>query len=241
MMRVLVVGGGGREQAIAWACAATATRSQIAADLGDASPATVDLVILGPEAALDRGHRPTSAPGGRSRASDPTAELARLESSKGYSRELAETLGIPGPPTAGSTRREPAIEWFRSIGRSVVVKHDGLAAGKGVIVPADDDETIEAIRTTAALGPFVLEERLHGPECSLLALCDGTVGVRFRSPRTTSASARATPARTPAGWVPTPRLRCRTAATSWWRRSSSRSSTTSPPLARRTSACCTRG
>ena len=85
-------------------------------------------------------------------------------------------LHIPGPAYRRFDSAEPAIEWFRSIGRSVVVKLDGLAAGKGVIVPADDDETIESIRTTAALGPFVLEERLHGPECSLLVLCDGTVG-----------------------------------------------------------------
>jgi phosphoribosylaminoimidazole synthetase len=71
----------------------------------------------------------------------------------------------------------PAIEWFGAFGRPVVVKLDGLAAGKGVIVPADALETIEAIRTTAELGPFVIEECLVGPECSLLVLCDGRIGL----------------------------------------------------------------
>ena len=115
--------------------------------------------------------RPTRAPRRGLPCFGPTAELARLESSKGYARQLASCLGIPGPASPASTRPTPAIAWCRSLGRPVVVKLDGLAAGKGVTVPADDDETIAAIR--AAAGPFVLEERLSGPECSLLALCDG--------------------------------------------------------------------
>ncbi len=175
MIRVLVVGGGGREQAIAWACRRHGHAVQIAADLGDASPATVDLVVVGPEAALTAGVADECARRGLP-CFGPTADLARLESSKGYTRELAEMLHIPGPAYRRFDSAEPAIEWFRSIDRSVVVKLDGLAAGKGVIVPADADETIEAILTTAAQGPFVVEERLHGPECSLLVLCDGTIG-----------------------------------------------------------------
>ncbi len=56
-------------------------------------------------------------------------------------------------------------KWWRELGMPVVVKHDGLAAGKGVIVPADAAETIRAITTTALLGPYVLEARMTGPEC----------------------------------------------------------------------------
>ena len=175
MIRVLVVGGGGREQSIAWACRRHGHPVELVADLGDASPATVDLVIVGPEAALTAGVADECARRGLA-CFGPTAELARLESSKGYTRELAEQLGIPGPAYRRFDAADEAIEWFRSVGRPVVVKLDGLAAGKGVIVPTDAAETIEAIRTTAAQGPFVVEERLFGPECSLLVLCDGRIG-----------------------------------------------------------------
>jgi phosphoribosylamine--glycine ligase/phosphoribosylaminoimidazole synthetase len=176
VIRVLVVGGGGREQAIAWACRRHGHPVELSADLGDASPATVDLVIVGPEVALSAGVADECARRGLA-CFGPTADLARLESSKGYTRELAELLGIPGPAYRRFDTAVPAIEWFGAFGRPVVVKLDGLAAGKGVIVPADALETIEAIRTTAELGPFVIEECLVGPECSLLVLCDGRIGL----------------------------------------------------------------
>jgi phosphoribosylamine--glycine ligase/phosphoribosylaminoimidazole synthetase len=176
VIRVLVVGGGGREQAIAWACRRHGHPVELSADLGDASPATVDLVIVGPEVALSAGVADECARRGLA-CFGPTADLARLESSKGYTRELAELLGIPGPAYRRFDSAVPAIEWFGAFGRPVVVKLDGLAAGKGVIVPADALETIEAIRTTAELGPFVIEECLVGPECSLLVLCDGRIGL----------------------------------------------------------------
>jgi phosphoribosylamine--glycine ligase/phosphoribosylaminoimidazole synthetase len=175
VVRVLVVGGGGREQAIAWACRRHGHHVELAEGLGDASPATIDLVIVGPEAALSAGIADECARRGIA-CFGPTAELARLESSKGYARELADALGIPGPAYRRFDSPEPAIEWVRSIDRPVVVKLDGLAAGKGVIVPADVDDTVAAIRATAELGPFVVEDRLFGPECSLLVLCDGRIG-----------------------------------------------------------------
>jgi phosphoribosylamine--glycine ligase/phosphoribosylaminoimidazole synthetase len=175
VIRVLVVGGGGREQAIAWACRRHGHPVELVPELGEASPATIDLVIVGPEAALTAGVADECARRGLP-CFGPTAELARLESSKGYTRELAERLRIPGPAYRRFDAAEPAIEWFLSVGRPVVVKLDGLAAGKGVVVPADAVETISAIRATAEQGPFVLEERLFGPECSLLVLCDGRIG-----------------------------------------------------------------
>jgi phosphoribosylamine--glycine ligase/phosphoribosylaminoimidazole synthetase len=173
-VRVLVVGSGGREQAIAWACRRYGHDVTIAADL--AADDTPDLVIPGPEAVLVAGLADECARRGVP-CFGPTAELARLESSKGYARELATALGIPGPAYARfeGDDDEAAIEWYGSAGFPVVVKLDGLAAGKGVTVPEGHDETIAAIR--AADAPFLLEQRLAGPECTLIALCDGTTTV----------------------------------------------------------------
>jgi phosphoribosylamine--glycine ligase/phosphoribosylaminoimidazole synthetase len=172
-MRVLVVGSGGREQAIAWACRRHGHDVRIAPDLGQASPADTDLVIPGPEVALADGVADECARRGIP-CFGPTAQLARLEASKGEARDLAALLGIPGPAFARFDEPEAAVAWWRQLGAPVVVKADGLAAGKGVTVPVTDDETRRAIAAAAAAGPFVLEQRLHGPECSLLALCDGT-------------------------------------------------------------------
>jgi phosphoribosylamine--glycine ligase len=104
----------------------------------------------------------------------PTAALARLETSKGYTRALAAQLGIPSPQFFRSDHHHDAIKWWRQLGAPVVVKLDGLAAGKGVIVPANPAETDAAIRSLAAQGPIVVEERLTGHECSLMVVCDGT-------------------------------------------------------------------
>jgi phosphoribosylamine--glycine ligase/phosphoribosylaminoimidazole synthetase len=173
-MRVLVVGSGGREHAIAWACEQHGHTVTLSDELGDVTCDDVDLVIPGPESVLVNGiadechFRKIPCFG-------PTSKQARIESSKGYSRHLATSLGVPGPHYERFEELDAAgaIEWYRTFGKPVVVKLDGLAAGKGVIVPESDDETIEAIRATSPIGPFVLEERLSGPECSLLALCDG--------------------------------------------------------------------
>src|SRR6185295_3671408 len=91
-------------------------------------------------------------------------------------RELATSLDIPSPRHFATVSVDDARDWWRSLGGApIVVKQDGLAAGKGVIVPSDEDETIAAISALCALGPVVLEERLVGPEFSLMALCDGKV------------------------------------------------------------------
>ncbi|BAN02682.1 phosphoribosylamine--glycine ligase [Ilumatobacter coccineus] len=181
-MRVLVLGAGGREQAIAWACRRHGHDVRLAADLGDASPDDTDLVIPGPEAALVAGAADECARRGIP-CFGPTAALAELEASKGFARDLATALDIPGPayarfdPARSERVVDDAIAWWSALDRPVVVKLDGLAAGKGVTVPASDGETRAAIVDAAAAGPFVLEERISGPECSLLALCDGTTAV----------------------------------------------------------------
>jgi phosphoribosylamine--glycine ligase/phosphoribosylaminoimidazole synthetase len=177
-MRVLVVGSGGREQAIAWACERHGHTVTLSPELGDVTADDVDLVIPGPESVLVNGiadechFRKIPCFG-------PTSKQARIESSKGYSRHLATSLGVPGPryQRFEELDTDGAIAWLAEFDHPVVVKLDGLAAGKGVMVPDTVDETIAAIRATSPIGPFVLEERLSGAECSLLALCDGTRAV----------------------------------------------------------------
>ena len=173
-MRVAVIGSGGREQAIAWACRRHGHSVVVAGSLDQIDLSGVSLVIPGPEALLVEGVADSCAKLGVA-CFGPTVELARLESSKGHARELAASLGIPGPPFARFEARahRAAADWFEHLGKPVVVKLDGLAGGKGVTIPASDAETYAAIGVTT--GPFVLEERMSGPECSLLALCDGRI------------------------------------------------------------------
>jgi phosphoribosylamine--glycine ligase/phosphoribosylaminoimidazole synthetase len=175
-MRVVVIGSGGREHAIAWACRQHGHEVTSLPELPGPNEPRPDLVIPGPEAALVAGVADECARRGIP-CFGPTADLARLESSKGFARELATTLGIPGPRYARfqSDDRDAAIEWYQKLNSPVVVKLDGLAGGKGVTVPESAEETIEAINATT--GPFVLEEKMSGPECSLIALCDGTTAV----------------------------------------------------------------
>ncbi len=174
-MRVLVVGSGGREQAIAWACRRHGHDVEIASELPDTlATHGIDLVIPGPESVLVDGIADECGRRGLA-CFGPSADLARLESSKTFAREVSKQLGIPGPRWAsfrGAGDADAAIAWWRELGEGVVVKADGLAGGKGVIVPIGDAETEAAIRSVD--GPFLVEQRLHGPECSLLALCDGT-------------------------------------------------------------------
>ncbi len=176
-MHVLILGSGGREQALKWSCERSGHRVTLSPtlDAGLHQTDLPDLVIPGPEQAL------VDAAADRCRELQipcfgPVASLARWESSKGWAREMADQLGIPGPASAMFYPGQPgqidaALTWWRESGHQVVIKLDGLASGKGVTVPADDEGTIAAI--TSAPGPFLLEERLIGPEVSLLALCDG--------------------------------------------------------------------
>ena len=173
-MRVVVVGSGGREAAIAHACRRHGHDVRVAATFDPLHDGPVDLVIIGPETALADGTADRCLAAGVP-CFGPTADLARLESSKAHTRELATLLGLPSPRFHSGTDADVAIAWWRELTAAVVVKADGLAAGKGVIVPDGDTETESAIRAAAAAGTFVVEERLVGPEISLLAFCDGTV------------------------------------------------------------------
>ena len=171
-MKVLVIGTGGRESAIAWACRRHGHDATITADLP--ADASADLVIVGPETALANGTSDECRRRGIA-CFGPSAELAGLESSKSHARRLATTLGLPSPRHLATSSASEAIAWWRGLQAPIVVKQDGLAGGKGVIVPVDDGDTVDAINALTALGPIVVEERLVGPECSLMALCDGLV------------------------------------------------------------------
>ena len=125
-----------------------------------------------------------------------------IEGSKSFAKDVMAAAGIP--TAAALTARTPgevgdALDRF---GPPYVVKADGLAAGKGVLVTTD---RAAALAHAAAAGPVVIEEYLDGPEVSVFALADGQPRSRCSPRRTSSGRTTATPARTPAGWAPTRR------------------------------------
>lgn len=196
---VLVVGSGGREHALANKVLASdrckcllvapgnggtpGERHNIAAtDVAGlvllCTTEHVDLVIVGPEVALAHGLADALL-AANVKVFGPTQDVAQLESSKTFARDLAHSLQLPGPRFAhfASGQADAAIAWCTSFGKPVVVKQSGLAGGKGVVVPESEGETHEAIRAATAIGDVVIEERLVGTECSLIALCDGTTSI----------------------------------------------------------------
>jgi len=185
-VNIFVIGGGGREHALAWRLAQEGHRIYGApgnpgiARVGEifatqdylavAESVHPDLTVVGPEAPLAAGvvdqfrARMLAIVG-------PVAEAARLEASKIHSKAVMERLGIP---TARSVRVDDAEAARRALGEfgcPVVIKADGLAAGKGVVIARDPGEARAAV---ASLGPrLVIEEFLEGEEVSFIALCDG--------------------------------------------------------------------
>jgi phosphoribosylamine--glycine ligase len=201
-MRVLVVGGGGREHALAWKIAKSplvrklwcapgnpgtarvAENLPLRADDVDAlarwaAEQRVDLAVVGPEAPLVAGLSDRLAAAGVP-VFGPTAAAARLEGSKAFAKEVMAAAGIPTAGHAVFDALEPALAHARARGGRVVVKADGLAAGKGVVVCGVVEEAEAALRSIlvdrvhgAAGARVVLEERLEGPEVSVIALSDG--------------------------------------------------------------------
>lgn len=138
----------------------------------------VDLVVVGPEIALAAGIADALAIAGV-RCFGPTLDVAQLELSKSFARQLASMLDIPGPRFATFSQGDAndALAWWHGLGVDVVIKQSGLAAGKGVVVPETPDETAVAIAESLAIGDTVIEERLLGTECSLIAFADGHASV----------------------------------------------------------------
>jgi phosphoribosylamine--glycine ligase len=211
-MRILVVGGGGREHALAWKLSADpdvsalfcapgnagtqAVAAGIAADSGDpqavlaaATRERIDLTIVGPELPLDRGIADLFRQRGRP-ILGPSRAAAQLECSKVFAKAFMARHGIPTARyrTCESAAAARAIVASGELGFPLVVKADGLAAGKGVVVAADRDEAERALHAAMEARQFgvagarvVLEECLTGPEVSFFALCDGRRAVPLRS------------------------------------------------------------
>jgi phosphoribosylamine--glycine ligase len=189
-MRVAVVGSGGREHALAHVLSRTA---EVVVTPGNPGiPGSVDtpvaeldadLVVIGPEAPLVAGLADELRAAGRL-VFGPGADGARLEGSKSWMKELVAAAGVPTARHGAFTEAEPAIAFLRTLPPPWVVKTDGLAGGKGVLVTESLDEAIEDVRAKLAGASFgdagrrvVVEEGMVGPELSLLAVCDGTRAV----------------------------------------------------------------
>ncbi len=201
-MRVLIIGSGGREHALAAGIAASPllTRLFIApgnpgtAALGEnvalratdidglvsfALKQRIDLVVPGPEAPLVVGIADALASVGIA-CCGPSAAAARLEGSKRFTKEIAAAAQIPTAAWASFTDADAAHDYVEEQGAPIVIKADGLAAGKGVVVAQTEEEAHEAIEAImqdrihgAAGNTVVIEECLAGEEVSVFALCDG--------------------------------------------------------------------
>ncbi|MGH7187093.1 MAG: phosphoribosylamine--glycine ligase, partial [Pseudomonadota bacterium] len=200
-MNVLLVGSGGREHALAWKLAASPLMGKFYAAPGnpgiaehaecvDLNPADhsaviafcknagIGLVVVGPEAPLVAGVVDDLAQAGI-KAFGPRRLAARLEGSKGFTKDLCARFGIPTAAYRRVKSRQAALEYLGSVGAPVVVKADGLAAGKGVTVARTLGEAEQAIddlfagRYGSAGSEAVIEECLDGEEASFFAVTDG--------------------------------------------------------------------
>jgi phosphoribosylamine--glycine ligase len=166
----------------------------------------IDLVVVGPEAPLVAGVADACRAAGIAVFGPNAPRRRMLEGSRASPRTCAGgTASRPRAYVRVSGHRG-ALAALDDFGLPVVIKADGLAAGKGVTVAATRAEAEAAIARRRR--PLVIEEFLEGEEASLFALVDGETPCRSPRRRTTSASARATPARTPAAWAPIPPRRC---------------------------------
>src|SRR6516164_4718463 len=207
-MNILLLGSGGREHALAWKLAASPLVERLFCAPGNAGiardcevvvldpadhPAVIafckasriDLVVVGPEAPLCAGIVDDLAAAGI-KAFGPGKAAARLEGSKGFTKDLCRANNIPTAAYERFDASAPAKAWVRARGAPIVVKADGLAAGKGVVVAqsiAEADAAIDAmlIGEGAAGTQIVVEEFLEGEEASFFALCDGEHAIPFAS------------------------------------------------------------
>jgi len=209
-MKVLVIGGGGREHALVWKLAQSprVTRvycapgnagigelaecvpigaDDVAALLRFATEQHIDLTVVGPELPLTLGIANEFAREGLM-VFGPTREAARLESSKAFAKELMRRYGIPTGYFSTFEDADEAKRYVREVGPPVVIKADGLAAGKGVVVChdlRDAEQAIDSILVSRIFGDagerIVIEEYLEGEEVSFIALVDGSSVLPFPS------------------------------------------------------------
>ena len=199
--RILIVGSGAREHALAWKLSGepgvntvyvgpgsdgiaaeprVRRRPEVeplagASVVAAARAVAAELVVIGPEAPLAAGVADALELAGIP-VFGPNAPAARIESSKAFCHEVAAAAGVPMARSGAFSNANRAGAFARELaadGRGVVIKADGLAAGKGVTVTDTLEEALTAIETAARVGAVVVEERLAGREASLIALCDG--------------------------------------------------------------------
>jgi len=199
-MKVLVVGSGGREHALCWAIAASPLCAELLCAPGNAGIAedaecvpvaaddlgglialcgrrAIDFVVVGPEAPLVAGLVDRLEAAGI-KTFGPNQAAAAIEGSKGFTKDLCAKYGIPSGAYGRFTDNDAAKAYIREQGAPIVIKADGLAAGKGVVVAETLDEALAAIDDLSAeLGDaaaeWVIEEKLIGQEASFHALVDG--------------------------------------------------------------------
>jgi len=204
-MQVLLIGSGGREHALAWALSASPLLTKLYAAPGNAGicdiaecvdldpsdhaataafcrDQNIELVIVGPEAPLVAGLVDDLERAGI-RAFGPSKAAAQLEGSKGFTKDLCREAGIPTAGYRRFTDRAAAREYAMRHALPVVVKADGLAAGKGVTIAADRATALAAIEAILAVpgAALVMEEFLEGEEASFFALADGKHVIPFGS------------------------------------------------------------
>lgn len=206
-MNVLLIGSGGREHALAWRLAASPLLTKlyaapgnpgiakeaelVALDIADHDAVRrfcldhgIDLVVVGPEAPLVAGLADDLREAGI-RVFGPSKAAAQLEGSKGFTKDLCARFGIPTGAYRRFSAPEPAKAYVQQQGAPIVIKADGLAAGKGVTVAMTLDEAMEALEACfdgsfgSAGAEVVVEEFLTGEEASFFCLCDGTTALPF--------------------------------------------------------------
>lgn len=202
VMKILVIGNGGREHALVWKITQDACRPEVYCAPGNAGTAAIatnlpigaesvaeivawakenrpDLVVVGPEAPLCLGVTDALEAEGL-KVFGPCEAAARLEGSKAFSKDVMDAAGVPTARFRVYTDSATAIDELGEFGFPVVIKADGLAAGKGVVIAQNQSEAEEAIKDMLDGGRFgaagaevVIEEFLDGEEASVFALCDG--------------------------------------------------------------------
>jgi phosphoribosylamine--glycine ligase len=210
-MKVLIVGNGGREHALAWRCAASAGVDEVLVAPGNAGTATepkvrnvavgatdiaglvalahaenIALTIVGPEAPLVMGVVDAFQAAGLA-CFGPSRACAQLEGSKSFTKEFLRRHKIPTAQYRTFTRADFDADWLRAQSMPIVIKASGLAAGKGVVIASSADEALETVdamfggRFGDAGDTVVIEEFLQGEEASFIVMADGKHALPFAS------------------------------------------------------------
>jgi len=252
-MDILIIGSGGREHALAWKAAQSPLADTVFVAPGNAGTALepglqnidigvddlqglvqfatehqIGLTIVGPEAPLVKGVVDAFAAAGL-KCFGPSAQAAQLEGSKSFTKDFLARHAIPTADYEVFTEIEPALSYLGEKGAPIVIKADGLAAGKGVIVAMDLATAEAAVRDMLAGNAFgdagsrvVIEEYLDGEEASFIVMADGENVLPMATSQDHKRVGDGDTGPTPAAWEPTrppPWLLARSTSASWTRSS----------------------